>query len=191
MDDGWLLLALGALLAAMAATAAKAARRRLRRSVGFALGTVIGGASFAGLAGLALIVHVGPDAAGDAVRRAWQEVRPPLLPQVHRPTPLPPRAHRDAPDAGRLVGTVTWVRDGDTIEVGGMPIRFANVDCAEAGTPAGDRATAALRRMAAGRTVRCQLIGRRSFDREIGRCALEDGRDLGLALVHAGLCTMR
>jgi endonuclease YncB( thermonuclease family) len=33
-----------------------------------------------------------------------------------------------------LEGQVTRVRDGDTIAVGGTPVRFANLDCAELGT---------------------------------------------------------
>ena len=37
-----------------------------------------------------------------------------------------------------LTGRVTHVRDGDTIVVGVTPIRFANLDCAELGTAAGE-----------------------------------------------------
>jgi endonuclease YncB( thermonuclease family) len=40
-----------------------------------------------------------------------------------------------------VVGMVTHVRDGDTIDVRGVPVRIANLDCAERGTSAGDRAT--------------------------------------------------
>ena len=41
---------------------------------------------------------------------------------------------RWSPSEGRLVGMVTHVRDGDTIEVRGVPVRIANLDCAERGT---------------------------------------------------------
>lgn len=37
-----------------------------------------------------------------------------------------------------IVGRVTHVRDGDTIEVSGVPIRFGSLDCAESGTSAGE-----------------------------------------------------
>lgn len=36
------------------------------------------------------------------------------------------------------------MRDGDTIVVGLIPIRIANLDCAETGTAAGERATRRL-----------------------------------------------
>lgn len=95
------------------------------------------------------------------------------------------------PEAPDLAGVVTRVRDGDTIVVGLTPIRFSDVDCAEAGTAAGERATAVLRQLAEGRYVNCRLLGRRSYDRELGTCALADGRDLGRALVAQGLCSRR
>lgn len=105
------------------------------------------------------------------------------------PSPAPP-----APAHGVrgqvLSGLVAHVRDGDTIVVGQTPIRFTDVDCPENGTPEGERATQALRRMVAGQQVECRLEGRRSYDREIGICSLA-GRNLGLALVAQGLCLRR
>lgn len=89
-----------------------------------------------------------------------------------------------------LAGPVAHVRDGDTILVGQTPIRFTDVDCPENGTPEGERATRALRRLAAGQQVECRLEGRRSYDREIGVCFLA-GRNLGLELVAQGLCLRR
>ena len=55
---------------------------------------------------------------------------------------------RWSPSEGRPVGMVTHVRDGDTIEVRGLPVRIANLDCAERGACAGDRATALMRQLA-------------------------------------------
>lgn len=57
---------------------------------------------------------------------------------------------RDSLGAGpQLVGMVTHVRDGDTIEVRGVPVRIANLDCAELDTTAGRNAKALMRRLAA------------------------------------------
>ena len=87
-----------------------------------------------------------------------------------------------------IVGRVTHVRDGDTIEVSGIPIRFGSLDCAESGTSAGERATARMRSLVAGQTVTCYLNGRTSYDRKIGSCRLRDGRDLGAIMIREGYC---
>lgn len=90
--------------------------------------------------------------------------------------------------AGPLSGTVTHVRDGDTIEVTRVPVRIANLDCAGLGTAAGSRATERMRELVRGQAVSCRLSGRQSYDREVGTCALADGRDLGRVLIDEGLC---
>lgn len=89
----------------------------------------------------------------------------------------------------QLFGPVTHVRDGDTVEVRGVPVRIANLDCAERGTAAGRRATQAMARLARGGPLTCQLSGRRSYDREVGTCAMADGRDIGVVLIAQGVCT--
>lgn len=91
--------------------------------------------------------------------------------------------------AGVLTGSVTHVRDGDTIEVSGTPVRIANLDCAERGTPAGDRAAQRMRELARQSSMRCHLSGQHSYDRKVGTCQLSGGRDVGAVLVAEGLCT--
>ena len=58
------------------------------------------------------------------------------------------RAQEAAPsvssDQTVLTGTVTHVRDGDTIEVNNIPIRLSALDCPERGTKNGDYATTEL-----------------------------------------------
>jgi len=44
-----------------------------------------------------------------------------------------------------IVGWVTRVRDGDTIEVSGRSIRFAKLNCAEIGMPEGQQASRRMR----------------------------------------------
>ncbi len=106
--------------------------------------------------------------------------------------PAPAIAPRPAVTRGQVLsGPVAHVRDGDTIVVGHTPVRFADVDCPENGTPEGQRATQALRRLVAGQAVQCRLAGRRSYDREIGVCSLPGGRNLGRELVALGLCLRR
>ena len=83
------------------------------------------------------------------------------------------------PDGG-LRGAVTLVRDGDIVEVAGTPVRIANLDCAEWGSAEGSAASARMRALVDGQDVVCRPTGRRSYDREVGTCALaSSGEDLG------------
>ncbi|AXI47873.1 hypothetical protein C1J03_18785 [Sulfitobacter sp. SK012] len=52
-----------------------------------------------------------------------------------------------------ITGAVTWVRDGDTIEVAKTPIRFESLDCDERGTARGDKATDRMKRLISGQTL--------------------------------------
>ncbi len=85
-----------------------------------------------------------------------------------------------------LTGKVTHVRDGDTIEVGGVAIRLNGVAAPELSEPGGQRAKTFMIRLVAGKAVRCDLDGSRSFDRVVGVCYL-DGQDIGASIIAAGL----
>lgn len=98
------------------------------------------------------------------------------------------RPARPAPQAGVLTGPVTHVRDGDTIEVGPVAIRLANLDCAELGTAEGHLAKRRMRALVADRQVHCELTGERSFDRQVGTCVLAGEQDLGALLMAERLC---
>ena len=91
-----------------------------------------------------------------------------------------------------ITGPVPHVRDGDTIEVfdgqDRIPIRFGSLDCAERGTDAGNRATQRMQELVNRRALTCYLNGRTSYDRKIGSCRLEDGRDLGGIMISRGFC---
>jgi len=93
-----------------------------------------------------------------------------------------------ASPGSQLIDSVTRVRDGDTIVVGLIPIRIANLDCAERGSASGDRATQKITRIVKGVQLQCSLEGRRSYDREVGVCRLPDGRDIGEILIAGGYC---
>ncbi|MDP5218777.1 hypothetical protein Q5Y75_16225 [Ruegeria sp. 2205SS24-7] len=89
---------------------------------------------------------------------------------------------------GTVEGRVTHVRDGDTIEVEGVPIRFGSLDCAERYTTKGKQATNRMRNLTARPTLICYLNGRTSYDRKIGSCTLPDGRDLASVMIREGYC---
>ncbi len=92
-------------------------------------------------------------------------------------------------EGGQLEGVVTHVRDGDTVELGDVAVRIANLDCAERDTAEGQAASVRMRELVAGREVTCELEGRRSYDREVGTCALaSSGEDLGETLIAEGTC---
>lgn len=87
-----------------------------------------------------------------------------------------------------IYGRVTHVRDGDTIEVSGIPVRLSGITCDELGTPLGAVATNAVRSIVGGVRLRCVLSGEQSYDREIGRCYLPNGADVGALLIARGVC---
>ncbi|MEQ9260055.1 MAG: hypothetical protein RIG84_13275 [Roseovarius sp.] len=88
-----------------------------------------------------------------------------------------------------IEGRVTHVRDGDTIEVAGTPVRFGSLDCAERGTAEGRRATARMHELVRGERLTCHLTGRMSYDRQIGSCRLSEGRDLAAIMIREGYCS--
>ncbi len=90
-----------------------------------------------------------------------------------------------------LEGPVTHVRDGDTIEVSGVPVRLSGVTADELGTARGEAATSFMRDIVRGEIVTCALTGEVTHDRQVGRCSV-DGQDLGKKLIAArlaGRCT--
>lgn len=118
---------------------------------------------------------------GDAWQGSTGSARRVAAPQAGPPS------SRAAPGA-QLIDVVTRIRDGDTIIVGLIPIRIANLDCAERGSAAGDAATRRITEIVRGQQLVCTLEGRRSWDREVGVCALSDGRDIGEVLIAEGYC---
>jgi len=91
-----------------------------------------------------------------------------------------------AADPSTLSGTVTHVRDGDTIEVGEVPIRLNGVSAPELDEQLGERSKLFMRELVLGQLVRCELNGEKSYDRFVGTCYL-NGNDIGALVIEAGL----
>ncbi len=84
-----------------------------------------------------------------------------------------------------LTGTVTHIRDGDTIEVGKIPIRLNGVSAPELKEPLEPQSKQFMRNLVNGKHVRCELTGAKTYDRFVGTCYL-DGEDIGIAVIAAG-----
>ena len=70
-----------------------------------------------------------------------------------------------------LRGPITHVRDGDTFEVKGVPIRIAVLDCPENNTSEGKTATRFAKQFK-GKQAICELTGKTTYDRKVGYCSI-------------------
>ena len=87
-----------------------------------------------------------------------------------------------------LSGTITHVRDGDTFEVGGIPVRLAALDCPENKTSEGRLITQYAKRYVGSHAV-CQLTGAMSYDRVVGYCSIND-EDYGSIMMQNTSCKL-
>ena len=100
------------------------------------------------------------------------------------------RAQEAAPSVSSnqtvLTGTVTHVRDGDTIEVNKVPIRLAALDCPESGTQKGDTASRIAQQFL-GSQAKCELTGAKTYYRLVGYCEI-NGADFGRYMMETSSC---
>ena len=89
-------------------------------------------------------------------------------------------------DSAILSGTVTHVRDGDTIEVNGIAVRLSALDCPENSTRQGKQATK-IAKQYEGSQAMCELTGAKSYDRLVGYCTA-GGTDFGLYMMQNSSC---
>ena len=91
------------------------------------------------------------------------------------------KAQKSAPKAttdGKVIsGTITHVRDGDTIEIDGIAIRLAALNCLENDTLKGKFATKVAKQFV-GLQALCELTGAKTYDRLVGCCKF-NGTDFG------------
>jgi len=92
----------------------------------------------------------------------------------------------EAREGRQIAGVATHVRDGDTIEVDGVPVRLNGLHAPELREPGGREARAWMIQHTSGQRIVCHLNGERSYDRMIGVCENRDG-DLAAQLIAAGL----
>ena len=85
-----------------------------------------------------------------------------------------------------LRGTITHVRDGDTFEVQGTPVRISALDCPENSTSSGQKATRFTKQFK-GKQAVCELTGAKTYNRVVGYCAIE-GKDFAQIMVDNKFC---
>lgn len=108
------------------------------------------------------------------------------------PPARPPRGTTAAPQRGEtLTGRVVGVSDGDTLKVltperTELKVRLAGIDTPEKAQAYGKVAKYELSQLAFGRQVEVRVLTRDRYGRSVALVAVE-GRDLGLALLEAGM----
>ena len=87
-----------------------------------------------------------------------------------------------------LKGTITHVRDGDTFEINGIPVRISALDCAENSTPEGKKITRFAKKFL-GKQAVCKLTGAKTYDRVVGYCSIE-GKDFARTMMNETSCKL-
>ena len=85
-----------------------------------------------------------------------------------------------------LRGTISHVRDGDTFEINGIPVRISALDCPENSTSSGKKATNFTMQFK-GKQAVCELTGAKTYDRVVGYCSIE-GKDFAQIMVEDKFC---
>ena len=85
-----------------------------------------------------------------------------------------------------ISGTIIHVRDGDTIEIDGIAIRLAALNCPENDTQKGKYATKVAKQFA-GLQALCELTGAKTYDRLVGYCKI-NGTDFGRYMMNNSAC---
>ena len=88
-------------------------------------------------------------------------------------------------EVGDTISGSARVIDRDTLEISSVRIRLNGVAAPERKEPGGAEATAAMKKMTSGKTVRCSLTGKKTYKREVGTC-WAGTLDLGAALIASG-----
>ncbi|MAB14567.1 thermonuclease family protein [Parvibaculum sp.] len=108
------------------------------------------------------------------------------LPVLHANETHPSGEAGRTSSAGQVQGEAYTI-DGDTIRVNRTTkVRLLGVAAPERDERGGPEATAFMKRLVNGKTVRCDLNGEKTYDRLVGTCYV-DGRDIGEAVIRAGL----
>ena len=87
-----------------------------------------------------------------------------------------------------LRGAITHVRDGDTFEVSGTPVRISALDCPENSTAEGKKITRFAKEFEGKETI-CELTGAKTYDRVVGYCSI-NGIDFGKMMMDETSCKL-
>lgn len=85
-----------------------------------------------------------------------------------------------------LTGIISHVRDGDTIEVGNIPVRIAALDCPENDTAEGQRASKFASQFKNSKVI-CDLTGAMSYKRLVGYCRINE-TDFATTMINNTSC---
>ena len=100
------------------------------------------------------------------------------------------KAQKSGPEAATdrkaISGTITHVRDGDTIEIDGIAIRLAALNCPENDTQKGKYATKVAKQFV-GLQALCELTGAKTYDRLVGYCKINNS-DFGRFMMNNSAC---
>jgi micrococcal nuclease len=90
-----------------------------------------------------------------------------------------------------LEGRVSKVLDGDTFTLKGQSrrIRVWGLDAPEWNHAGGSAATATMKKLISGKTLRCQIADMDRYGRFVAQCFLPDGRDIAAEMMRAGVAT--
>jgi endonuclease YncB( thermonuclease family) len=84
-----------------------------------------------------------------------------------------------------LNGTVGYVVDGDTFDLGDTRIRIWGIDTPEMGEPGGREAKEWLIALILRKGLTCLYVDTDRYRRTVAQCFLSDGRDIAAALLVA------
>lgn len=90
-----------------------------------------------------------------------------------------------------LAGRVSKILDGDTFTLSGESrrIRVWGLDAPEWDQQGGSAATATLRGLISGKTLRCGVVDIDRYGRLVAQCFLPDGRDIATEMIRSGTAT--
>jgi len=96
-----------------------------------------------------------------------------------------------AQQSSALDARVSKILDGDTFTLSGESrrIRVWGLDAPEWDQQGGSNATATLRSLISGKTLRCNVLDIDRYGRLVGQCFLPDGRDIAAEMIRSGAAT--